>query len=109
VSVSSKALRDLPQPINLSITAETSNRSVIQSSLLQQQLESDKVVTRSSWGEPLNFVDKDNNNCAARLITMAARAQQHISEQRRSIAIEPITSSPVKEATDALMLLQETA
>lgn len=43
--------------------------------------------------------------CAARLINMAQRAQQQLDQKRFH---SPLTTSPVKEATDALMLLQET-
>ncbi|EJW73008.1 hypothetical protein WUBG_16085 [Wuchereria bancrofti] len=49
--------------------------------------------------------DEVGETCAARLINMAQRAQQQLDQKRFH---SPLTTSPVKEATDALMLLQET-
>jgi hypothetical protein len=94
VTVTQKAIRDLPQPINLSIADNNAPRSVIQNN----NQETSKPPPR--W-----LIDTlgEQDNCAARLISMAAaRAQQ---QQQNAFTI---TSSPVKEATEALMLLQET-
>uniref|UniRef100_A0A915PKS5 PAS domain-containing protein n=1 Tax=Setaria digitata TaxID=48799 RepID=A0A915PKS5_9BILA len=49
--------------------------------------------------------EEARETCAARLINMAQRAQQQLDQKRFH---SPLASSPVKEATDALMLLQET-
>lgn len=108
-------------------------RSVIKTALTvapqqRQYLESDRLAFSSSVGSIQRYLSTGNlidtnlewyptteyasnaseeagETCAARLINMAQRAQQQLEQKRFH---SPLASSPVKEATDALMLLQET-
>lgn len=146
--VTSSKLRDLPQPINLSLSeqistrpmpssdtviddtvdqievmglpkaqtvqpAQTQYRSVIQSALKQQckPEQSLNFQSQSAHARPQNYTNpglidwtdygrasEPKDTCAVRLMHLAQRAQN----QQRLL-------SPVKEATDALMLLQDTA
>lgn len=50
--------------------------------------------------------EEAGETCAARLINIAQRAQQQLEQKHYN---SPLATSPVKEATDALMLLQETS
>ncbi|CAG9529829.1 unnamed protein product [Cercopithifilaria johnstoni] len=109
-------------------------RSVIKTALTsapqqqRQYLESNRIVLSSSTGSAQRYLSTGNlmdsslewypateysngaieeagETCAARLINMAQRAQQQLEQKRFH---SPLATSPVKEATDALMLLQET-
>ncbi|VDK28605.1 unnamed protein product [Gongylonema pulchrum] len=69
------------------------------------------------WGQTLEYSNgaattEPRETCAARLINMAQRAQQQQQQlgqkQQQQQVHLPLANSPVKEATDALMLLQET-
>uniref|UniRef100_F1KVW4 Period circadian protein n=1 Tax=Ascaris suum TaxID=6253 RepID=F1KVW4_ASCSU len=148
--MNAKCVRDLPQPINLSISEPVTPNmhSKLRTTTPQQYLSVIRnTATRPVSNEPLvipaqpkqlrclptaNGVDwpikvtsgwslkvgewpasdgqfnESEGNCAARLMSLAQRAQQQQQfEQRRLLS--PLTDSPVKEATDALMLLQDTA
>ncbi|MCP9262059.1 DNA topoisomerase [Dirofilaria immitis] len=101
-------------------------RSVIKSALAsapqqqRQYFESNRMALPPSTGTVQRYLStgnlmdtslewcsttEDQGTCAARLINMAQRAQQQLEQKRFH---SPLATSPVKEATDALMLLQET-
>ncbi|VBB27102.1 unnamed protein product [Acanthocheilonema viteae] len=110
-------------------------RSVIKTALTsapqqqqRQYLESNRLALSSSTGSTQSYLSTGNlmdtsvewcptteysngaseeagETCTARLINMAQRAQQQLEQKRFH---SPLSTSPVKEATDALMLLQET-
>lgn len=89
-----------------------SNRLAMPSSTgtTQRYLSTGNLVdTTLEWGSTTEYgngtSEEVGETCAARLINMAQRAQQQLEQKRFH---SPLTTSPVKEATDALMLLQET-
>uniref|UniRef100_A0A158Q752 PAS domain-containing protein n=1 Tax=Elaeophora elaphi TaxID=1147741 RepID=A0A158Q752_9BILA len=89
-----------------------SNRLALPSSTgsTQRYLSTGNLVdTNLEWCPPAEYnngmPEEAGETCAARLINMAQRAQQQLEQKRFH---SPLAASPVKEATDALMLLQET-
>lgn len=74
----------------------------------QRYLSTASLDITFDWGQTQEYAGtgEARETCSARLISMAQRAQQQQLEQKQLLS--PLASSPVKEATDALMLLQET-
>ncbi|EJD75498.1 abnormal cell lineage protein 42 [Loa loa] len=120
--------------IHSTVGITTQHRSVIKTALTvssqqqRQHLESNSLALPPSAGTVQRYLSTGNpidttlewcptteyynsapeevgETCAARLMNMAQRAQQQLEQKRFH---SPLATSPVKEVTDALMLLQET-
>lgn len=133
----SKSLLELPQPINLCINdpatasspidvSEHSQRLLIQAALrnnsqqqqkLQhQQLQKNEPLMIPATGNLLyNLSDWKSeqcyerlDSCAAHLISLSQRSKDLQQQLEQQHLCSPLSKSPVEEATDALMLLQDT-
>uniref|UniRef100_A0A183VAH2 PAS domain-containing protein n=1 Tax=Toxocara canis TaxID=6265 RepID=A0A183VAH2_TOXCA len=154
VYMNAKSIRELPQPINLSISESVTPvlpssklftapsqqyHSVIRNTPARTPINSEPLVIPAqpkslrglttangvdwSSGKVVNDwslkvgdwlttegqIVESKDNCAARLVSLAQRAQQQKQFEQQRRLMSPLESSPVKEATDALMLLQDTA